>query len=124
MAGGAVNGANWAGVTPLKKTLLLDLNAIGWLAEKAEGLTIVDGHTLAIANDNDFGLRTQVHDGAGKAVPNADVTACDVQADGTLAGNASAGCAAANTARVTRGLDKERPARLWLIKFSRPLSSY
>lgn len=42
----------------MRKTELLDLNVLGWLAEKAEGLTIVDDQTLALVNDNDFGLGT------------------------------------------------------------------
>ena len=124
MAGSAVNGASWAGVVPLKKTLLLDLNAIGWLAEKAEGLTLVDGSTLALANDNDFGLRTLVLDANGKAVADADVTACNVDASGVIVAGNGAGCHPANAIRVARGLDRERPSRLWLIKFAKDLSNY
>ena len=45
MAGRAVGGADWSAVVPLKKSLLLDLNTIGWHAEKAEGLTIVNSTT-------------------------------------------------------------------------------
>lgn len=124
MAGAAVNGADWSKVTPMKKTQLLDLNAIGWLAEKAEGLTIVDGNTLALANDNDFGLKTKVYAPSGEAVANADVTNCDVDAAGKIVTSNSTGCNAANSVRVARGDDKERPSRLWLIKFGKALNSY
>ncbi len=124
MAGSAVNGADWTKVVPLKKTRLLDLNAIGWLAEKAEGLTVVDASTLAIANDNDFGLKTKVFTPSGTAVADADVTKCNVDAAGTIVTSSAAGCNAANTIRVTRGSDAERPSRLWLIKFGKPLASY
>ena len=48
----------WSTLVPLKKTMLLDLNALGWNAEKAEGLSVVDAQTLSLINDNDFGLRT------------------------------------------------------------------
>ncbi|WP_028103041.1 esterase-like activity of phytase family protein [Pseudoduganella violaceinigra] len=120
----AVNGADWSKVVTLKKTLLLDLNAIGWLAEKAEGLTIVDGNTLALANDNDFGLKTRIFTPSGEAVADADVTKCNVDANGTIITSSAAGCNAANTIRVARGDDRERPSRLWLIKFSRALTSY
>ncbi|WP_426340301.1 esterase-like activity of phytase family protein [Pseudoduganella sp. S-14] len=120
----AVNGADWSKVVTLKKTLLLDLNAIGWLAEKAEGLTIVDGNTLALANDNDFGLKTKIFTPSGDAVADADVTKCNVDANGTIVTSNAAGCNAANTIRVARGDDRERPSRLWLIKFSKALNTY
>jgi hypothetical protein len=120
----AVNGADWSKVVTLKKTLLLDLNAIGWLAEKAEGLTIVDGNTLALANDNDFGLKTKIFTPSGDAVADADVTKCNVDANGTITTSNAAGCNAANTIRVARGDDRERPSRLWLIKFSKALNTY
>ena len=124
MGGVAVNGADWKAVTTLKKTLLLDLNAIGWLAEKAEGLTIVDGNTLALVNDNDFGLKTKVFDASGKAIEEADVTKCNVDANGTIITSTAAGCNAANSIRVARGTDQERPSRLWLIKFAKALTSF
>jgi len=120
----AVNGADWSKVVTLKKTLLLDLNAIGWLAEKAEGLTVVDGNTLALANDNDFGLKTKIFTPSGEAVADADVTKCNVDANGTIITSNAAGCNAANTIRVARGDDRERPSRLWLIKFSKALNTY
>ena len=124
MGAALVNGADWSKVVTLKKTLLLDLNAIGWLAEKAEGLTIVDGNTLALANDNDFGLKTKIFTPSGEAVADADVTKCNVDASGTIITSNAAGCNAANTIRVARGDDRERPSRLWLIKFSKALNTY
>ena len=124
MAGAAVNGADWSKVVALKKTVLLDLNAIGWLAEKAEGLTIVDGNTLALANDNDFGLKTKVYTPDGAAVADADVTKCNVDANGAIVTSGTLGCNAANSIRVARGDDRERPSRLWLIKFSKALTAY
>jgi hypothetical protein len=124
MGGAAVNGADWKSVVALKKTQLLDLNAIGWLAEKAEGLTIVDGNTLALVNDNDFGLKTKVYNAAGVALDDADVTKCNVDANGAIITSSAAGCNAANTIRVARGDDRERPSRLWLIKFAKALTAF
>ena len=124
MGGAAVNGADWAAVTPLKKTLLLDLNAIGWAAEKAEGLTLIDDSTIALANDNDFGLKTKVFDANGVEVDGADVTKCTVDANGTIVTSSTAGCNAANTIRVARGDDRERPSRLWIVKFAKALNTY
>jgi len=123
MAGAAVNGAAWSSVVPLQKTLLLDLNAIGWLAEKAEDLTLVDGVSLALASDNDFGMKTKIFNAAGDmladADADADVTKCNVTAAGAIITSTTLGCDAANTIRVTRGDDRERPSRLWLIKFGK-----
>jgi hypothetical protein len=124
MSGAAVNGADWKSVVTLKKTQLLDLNAAGWLAEKAEGLTIVDGNTLALVNDNDFGLKTKVYNAAGVAIDDADITKCNVDANGVIVTSAAAGCNAANTVRVARGDDRERPSRLWLIKFAKALTTF
>ncbi|NYE64220.1 hypothetical protein FHW58_005458 [Duganella sp. 1224] len=124
MGGAAVNGADWKAVTTLKKTLLLDLNAIGWLAEKAEGMTIVDANTIALVNDNDFGLKTKVFDASGKAIEDADVTKCNIDANGVIITSSAAGCNAANSIRVARGTDVERPSRLWLIKFGKALTTF
>lgn len=49
-----------AGVVPVKKKLVVDLRACGWTAEKAEGLAIVDNHTIAVCSDNDFGVLESV----------------------------------------------------------------
>ena len=124
MGGVAVNGADWAAVTPLKKTLLLDLNAIGWAAEKAEGLTLIDESTIALANDNDFGMKTKVYDAAGVEIDGADVTKCAVDANGVIVTSSAVGCNAANTIRVARGDDRERPSRLWIVKFAKALNTY
>lgn len=44
------------GIMPVTKTLLVDLGAIGYNAvDKPEGLALIDGNTLAVLNDNDFG---------------------------------------------------------------------
>jgi len=120
----AVNGADWTKVVTLKKTQLLDLNAVGWLAEKAEGLSVIDANTIALANDNDFGLKTKIFTPSGDAVADADVTKCNVDANGVIITSTSAGCNAANSIRVARGDDKERPSRIWLIKFGKALTSY
>lgn len=108
----------WTEVVPLKKTLLMDLNAAGWLAEKAEGLTLVDERTVALINDNDFGVRTAMFDANGVELAKSieDCTATDL---GVISGG---GCGV--SARVVRGLDKERATRLWLMKFPKALSEY
>lgn len=127
MSGVAVNAANYASVVTLKKTLLFDLNSTGWLAEKAEGLALVDENTLALTNDDDFGLSSIMFDATGKEIVGADISKCTVDANGAITTTASAaasGCTAGNTVRIGRGDDTERPNRLWLLKFSKKLSDF
>ena len=120
MASAAVSSADFSGVITLKKTLLLDLNAVGWLAEKAEGLALVDAMTLALTSDNDFGLRNIVFNAAGVEIAGADITKC-TSTNGVLSGDK---CTVGSTSRVGRGSDTERPTRLWLIKFGKNLADY
>ena len=45
------------GITPAAKTLVVDLGAIGYdQVDKPEGLALIDENTLAVINDNDFGV--------------------------------------------------------------------
>ena len=45
------------GVVPVTKTLVVDLAGTGYdFADKPEGLALIDENTLAVLNDNDFGL--------------------------------------------------------------------
>ena len=56
-----------AGVTPLPKTLVLDLASLPNIPAKIEGLAVVDANTLAFANDNDFDMGG--FDGQGNSQP-------------------------------------------------------
>ncbi|HAJ36138.1 MAG TPA: calcium-binding protein, partial [Chloroflexi bacterium] len=45
------------GITPVAKTLVVDLAAIGYdRVDKPEGLALIDANTLAVINDDDFGV--------------------------------------------------------------------
>ena len=44
-------------IRPISKVLHVDLNAAGYnTVQKVEGLAVIDEHTLAVINDNDFGV--------------------------------------------------------------------
>ncbi|MGH7600343.1 MAG: esterase-like activity of phytase family protein [bacterium] len=53
------------GIKPVQKTLYMDLLANGWDAshKKPEGLTVVNDTTIAVINDNDFGVDSPKADG-------------------------------------------------------------
>lgn len=116
-----VKGADWSKVIPVKRTLLLQLNDAGWMAEKAEGLTVVNEDTIALINDNDFGVTPALYDAQGKVV-NGDASKCLV-VDGKLMDNGIATCPAA-AIRVAPGTGVERPTRLYTFKFPKAISSY
>ena len=46
----------------MEKEELLDLREYGWTAEKAEGICMADENTIAVINDNDFGIVTVAED--------------------------------------------------------------
>lgn len=57
------------GITPVTKTLVMDLLANNWPAslEKAEGLAILNDSTIAIVNDNDYGQVSPAENGVATA---------------------------------------------------------
>lgn len=112
----------WTNVVKLNKTVLLDINALGWSAEKLEAMTLIDGQTLAIINDNDFGLRSTLVDANSKLI-DGDPTSCTVDANGAILndGNCTTG---AVSVRATRGDAINRLTRMWILKFPKALSSY
>lgn len=115
-----VGTANYANVVTLSKTRLFDLNAAGWVAEKAEGLALIDENTIAIINDNDFGMRSVLLDANGKFV-DGSLEDCKVTATGAIASGCPAGV---TSARITRGVASERSTRLWTLKFPKKLADY
>lgn len=71
---GLVDSAGLAGksITPVKKTLVMDLLANGWPAalDKAEGLAILNDSTIFICNDNDYGQSSPSANGVATATTN------------------------------------------------------
>lgn len=63
------NGLAFQGITPVQKTLFLDLNANGWspTLEKAEGIAIINDSTIVVCNDNDYGQISPLENGIATA---------------------------------------------------------
>jgi hypothetical protein len=57
------------GISPVKKTLFLDLVANKWNigCEKSESIAIVNDSTIVVGNDNDFGITSEDDDGNATA---------------------------------------------------------
>lgn len=57
-----------AGVTPLPKSLVATFDSTQGFPQKIEGIAVLNGETLAIANDNDFGVGAFTGSGAACAL--------------------------------------------------------
>jgi len=99
-----------AGVQPVKKQLALDLRTLGWTAEKAEGLALVDASTLAVINDNDFGVASELR-GSSLKLDELRV------ADGKLVDKQGQPQAGASLGVAANG----ESTQLWLITLQKPL---
>lgn len=125
---GSVGELSAIGVVTAKRLEILDLRKkdasgkpqFGWLPEKAEGLALVNDDTLALINDNDFGVSARIADAAGKTVK---VDDCSVNAAGTLGGKKCKGAAPLKY-EIVNGSDDEKPTRLWLIRLPKKLMDY
>ena len=124
----AVSELSASGVSTAKRLEILDLRKkdasgtlqFGWLPEKAEGLALVNDDTLALINDNDFGVSARVVDAAGKVVKTED---CTVNMAGVLGGSKCKGATPVKY-EIVNGSDDEKSTRLWLIKLPKKLMNY
>ena len=123
LTGKPVNGSDYSKVVTLKKTRLFNLNATGWVAEKAEGLALVDDYTLALTNDTDFGVSLAVLDASSKEIEGSDVTKCILDVDGKIVNDGKCAKGAASLRFTTNDIN-DRAQRLWTFKFSKKLSEY
>lgn len=94
-----------SGVQSVRKVLLADLRSLGWTQEKAEGLARLDGRTLLIASDNDFGLKATIENGASTSLDD-----YRVDEKGVLYQD---GVPAAGQYKLTRG---EVPTQMMILK--------
>ncbi|PQY14832.1 esterase-like activity of phytase family protein [Cronobacter sakazakii] len=106
---------NARGVQLATKQLAVDLRELGWQQEKAEGLALIDPQTLAVINDNDFGLQSELLEPQGDKKEMDDYNV-DGQGHLTLDGKPVASKIGIKPL--------EKPAsqnELWVIKLDKPL---
>jgi hypothetical protein len=119
ITGHPVGGADWRAITPLRKRLLVDLRMLGWKAEKAEGLAMVDERTLALTNDNDYGIQSALFDAEGTHAIAGAVERCRAVGDGTPIFGDHCPAAARAVAMVSLPETDSRQ-HLWLLRFAHP----
>lgn len=99
-----------------KKELVVDLRACGWQAEKAEGIVLLpDNQTIAVVNDNDFGLALDIED---KENPKAKITDYVLKSDGTFMYQNKT---ASPAIKIGQNSEVEREMYLFTIKLPKPL---
>lgn len=103
------------GIIPVGKSLVLDLKANGWDVQKAEGLTIVDATTLAVASDNDFGLSVKLKSPKGDADSADDYT---VNQQGQMMLDDKV---VKTEVVIKASKGEESQSQLWLFKLDKPL---
>ncbi|RPH30652.1 esterase-like activity of phytase family protein [Buttiauxella warmboldiae] len=98
-----------------EKKEIVDLRKLGWQQEKAEGMTLVDNQTLALINDNDFGLQAALEN------PDADAKkAAAYEVDGK--GHLTRDGKEVATKIALKPLEKpESESELWIIKLPESL---
>ena len=103
------------GIQLASKRELVNLRKLGWQQEKVEGLALVDKQTLAVINDNDFGLKSEL-----KSPVHPDDRLDDYQlaAHGKLMRD---GKAVDTTIAIAPLKQPESNSELWLITLAKPI---
>lgn len=105
-----------SGIKMASKKLIYDLKANGWDVEKAEGIALLpDKKTIAVVNDNDFGISINVQDNENK---DAEVTDYTLYADGNFKYKDKS---AKPSLRIVPNSEVERNMYLWLIELPEKL---
>jgi hypothetical protein len=99
------------------KTLVVDLRAYGFTPEKAEGMTLIDDHTLIVANDQDFGASGAIEGDANSTDPTKYV----VDSTGALTFN---GAASSGTYAVHALAADDQKSNLFIVHLQTPFAGY
>lgn len=110
-----------AGVNLVRKALVTDMKKDhGWMAEKMEGLALIDPYTIALINDNDFGVKATLTDNTGKAFKPDD---CSINAAQQWSGKKCTGTAPYRY-QVGRADAEELKTHLWVLNLPQSFGSY
>lgn len=108
-----------AGVKTTKKSLIGDLRDYGWLLEKTEGLALIDNQTIALINDDDFGLGVDAKDADGN-----DVDATKLFVDTATGAVSDGSTSKVYSYKVAGNAPSQRRTQLWLIKLAKPVLDF
>ncbi|HEY5958306.1 MAG TPA: hypothetical protein VIV60_17195, partial [Polyangiaceae bacterium] len=104
-------------IAMVKKSRVVDLRAYGWLPEKAEGLALIDHRTLAISNDQDFGVAaTMTGDPAST-----DPTKYVVDSTGALT---IGGAASAASYELHAAAAENQVSQLFVVRLTQSIQAY
>ena len=113
-------------IQPLSTVRLLDLEQAGWTLEKAEGLALINEKTLALTNDNDFGLESSLIDNEGKILKG-HRHACSLEEDSGSEHPTLSGKKCPKNAQDIELVPSSKAAAeqvVWTLTFERPLREY
>lgn len=105
-----------AQITMAAKSLLLDLRAYGYTAEKSEGMALIDNRTLVVINDNDFGATAAIENDANSTDPTKYV----VDSNGALTFN---GAASPGTYAIHAADAEAQQTNLFVVHLEEPLAT-
>ena len=112
-------------IVPSTRTLIANLRDFGWLAEKAEGLVMLDPQTIALINDNDFGIAADASCTVGGAKTSLDATKLKINLITNTLTTTEVTCDAGTLKyALTNNAEYERRTRLWTIKLSKPITQF
>ncbi len=112
-------------ITPATRTLVANLRDFGWLPEKAEGLAMIDDQTIAIINDDDFGVAPKATCKVSGVTTVLDPTKLTLNLKTQTLTTAEYTCDTGSISyTVVSNAEQERRTRLWIIKLSKKLSAF
>ena len=103
------------GLNPIKQYPILTMEDYNWNSYKMEGLAIVDDQTLALTDDNDFGVKLKIADRVTR-----DPNLYQIDLDRKLFTHEGADTEA--VAEMAEVIDNK--TKIWLVKLAKPIKAF